>query len=73
MALSIERKPIGSSNIVSVGHCPVTNTLAVEFKGGSVYHYHDVSADKHSELMDASSPGAHLSEHIKPNHSFTRQ
>src|SRR3546814_14208537 len=37
----MNRTPVKSSQIASIGHDPSTNTLAIEFKGGKVYHYSD--------------------------------
>lgn len=68
----MQRSPVQSSNIVSVGHDPNSNTLEVEFKGGSVYTYHDVDADKHAALMAAESVGSHFHQHIKTQHKFTK-
>jgi hypothetical protein len=36
----IERKPVTSSNIVSVGFCPDRKCIDVEYSSG-VYRYHD--------------------------------
>lgn len=70
----MKRVPVESSNIASIGHDPATNTLEVEFKGGGVYTYHDVDADKHAALMKADSVGGHLNAHIKGGgHKFTKQ
>ena len=44
----MKRTSVKSSNILSVGHDPETNTLEIEFKGGGVYSYDGVSAAKHS-------------------------
>ena len=67
-------KDVKSSQIHSVGHCPVTNTLAVKFhNGGSVYHYEGVTAKQFEELHKADSIGAHLGKHIKGAHKFTKQ
>ena len=68
----MKRTPVKSSNIVSVGHDPETNTLEIEFKGGGVYSYDGVSAAKHSALMGADSIGSHFHAHIKNAHSFTK-
>jgi hypothetical protein len=38
----------------------------------SVYHYHDVPAEAHAELMDAPSIGSHLAARIKPKYRAER-
>lgn len=68
----MKREPVTSSNIVSIGHDPATKTLEVEFKGGGVYTYHDVDADKHTALMKADSVGGHFHAQIKSAHKFTK-
>ncbi|MDD5305627.1 MAG: KTSC domain-containing protein [Elusimicrobia bacterium] len=61
------RIPVQSSNIVAIGHDPVTRDLEVEFKTG-VYVYSDVPADAFKALMAAPSVGNHLHTHIKPKY-----
>ena len=63
------RVPVQSSNIRSIGHDPLTNTLEVEFVNGGVYQYDGVPAEKHSALVGAESIGRHLHQHIKQNHA----
>lgn len=61
-----------SSQIDSIGHDAASNTLAVKFKQGGVYHYHGVSAEQFAEIQKAKSLGSHLHQHIKPKHKFTK-
>jgi hypothetical protein len=70
----IERKPVvGSSNIISMGHCPDTNTLAVEFNGGAVYHYLDCPKTVYEEALAAKSIGKHFHANIKGAYKFEKQ
>jgi KTSC domain len=69
----IERTPVKSSNISSIGHCPDTNTLAVEFKDGAVYHYHNFLKAAHSALLNAESIGSHFHQNIKNQYKYTKQ
>ena len=69
----IDRVPVKSSNIKSVGHCKDTNTLAVEFKDGAVYHYADVPADVHEQLVSSKSVGGALHSIIKGNYRHSKQ
>lgn len=62
---TIERQPVDSSNVRSVGHDPETNRLHVEFKNGSVYEYAGVPASEHQALKNAPSVGSYLHQHIK--------
>ena len=61
----MERTPVSSSHIVSVGHDPVTSTLEVEFRGGGVYRYESVPAADHAALMAADSVGKHFHENVR--------
>lgn len=66
-APAIELKPVTSNQVAAVGHCPVTNTLAVTFTrgGGAIYHYPDVTAEQHAAFVSAESIGTHFGQHIK--------
>ena len=69
----IERTPVSSSNVKSVGYSPDDKTMAVEFSDGSVYHYHDVEKDAHDSLVNAKSVGKHLHEQIRGKYSHSKQ
>ena len=62
---SIERKPVESSNIVSIGYNSFTKTLEVEFWSGSIYQYFDVPPKVYQELLSADSHGGYLSKNIR--------
>lgn len=68
----MERKPVTSSNVKSVGYDPETKRLHVEFKGGGVYEYSDVSQEKYDAMMKADSIGGHVHKHIKGAHSHKK-
>ncbi len=59
---------VKSGAITSLGHDPETGVLEVEFRGGRVYRYSDVSVEKLNELLAAESIGKHFAAHIKPHH-----
>jgi hypothetical protein len=61
----MERQPVKSSQIKSVGHDAVENKLEIEFHTGHVYLYHEVTADEHKELMAAESIGKHFGAKIR--------
>jgi hypothetical protein len=69
----IDRAPVSSSNVKSVGHDPETNTLAVEFKDGSIYHYHDVPKDVHEGLVAAKSIGGYIHANLKGIYKHSKQ
>jgi len=61
----MNREPVQSSNLNSVGYDPETKILEIEFHDGGVYLYFDVPTDIHQGLMSASSKG-------KFHHSFIK-
>jgi hypothetical protein len=60
----MEMKEIKSSAIRRIGHDPETNTLAVEFHGGTLYHFDNVTANEHSALLASPSIGRHFTNHF---------
>lgn len=58
--MAIERQPVKSSNILSVGYDDGSKTLEVEYKGGAVYRFTDIAAETHVALRDAESVGKFL-------------
>lgn len=68
----MNRTPVNSSNITSVGYDPATMTLEVEFSGGALYQYFDVPEVVHEELMAAESKGTYLSAQIKGSYRYAR-
>lgn len=59
---------IASSQIGAIGHDPLTNTLAMQFKAkkdAPVYHYANVDAAMFEALKAAESVGKHFATHIK--------
>ena len=62
---------VESSQIAAVGHCPKTNTLAIQFKNwkgepSSLYHYANFTAADFAEFNDAESYGNYFGKFIKP-------
>ena len=69
---SIQRKPVVSSNLSSMGYNPITETLEVEFQTGSVYQYFEVPKEVYKELESADSLGSYLSRNIRNEYSYER-
>ena len=61
----MQRTPVTSSNIASIGYDPDEKVLEVEFLDGSVYQYHGVPETHYRNLMVASSHGTYLDTYIK--------
>jgi hypothetical protein len=68
----MNRQPVSSSNLCSVGYDSSTNTLEIEFNTGSVYQYHGVSPAVYQGLMNAPSHGRYFHAHIKGVYRYTR-
>ena len=70
----VDRTPVNSSNVHSVGYDPEQKILSVEFKnGGGVYHYHDVEKDVHEGLVAARSVGGYLHANVKGIYKHSKQ
>jgi hypothetical protein len=54
-----------STNLAAAGHDPATSTLKVKFHNGAVWEYQDVPAKVAGGLLEASSPGKYLNEHVR--------
>ncbi len=61
----MQRKPVNSSNIRSIGYDGDTMTLEVEFANNSVYQYFKVPSVVYRKLMSAESHGSALDELVK--------
>lgn len=65
--------PVSSTNILEIGHDPITDVLAVKFKDGGIYHYEGVDSKAAHSLTSAKSVGSHFHAHIKGKHQHTRK
>ena len=61
----MQRHPVSSTNLASVGYDPSNQTLEVEFNSGGVYQYFDVPEHVHEELLAAGSVGSYFARSIK--------
>lgn len=61
----MDREPVTSSNLVSVGYEPASETLEVEFKKSGIYQYYNVPEFMHERLMSADSIGTFFNAEIK--------
>ena len=75
----MERHDVESSQIKSIGYerhdCEIIGILEVEFKGGSVYQYKNVSQENFDAFMAAESKGIYFGSKIKSdpiNYPFTK-
>ncbi len=68
----MERTPVVSSNIASVGYDAGAYVLEVEFTNGHIYQYFDVPEAVFVELMGSGSLGAYLNGHIRKQYRYIR-
>jgi hypothetical protein len=61
----MQRNPVSSSNLASVGYDASNHTLEIEFNSGRIYQYFDVPEHIHQELISAGSIGSYFSQSIR--------
>lgn len=65
MKNDIAMKEVKSSQIQSVGYCPDTKRLSVQFINGGCYQYAGVPPEVHAELQAAESVGKFIHARLK--------
>jgi uncharacterized protein len=68
----MERKPVTSSNIASIGYDETTCTLEIEFLNNSIYQYFDIPLQIYQDLINADSHGKYLANNIKGVYRYSR-
>ena len=68
----MKRIAVESSQVKSVGYDPDSEVLEVEFKGGTVYQYAEVTCKTYADMMNADSIGRFLNTGIKGTHEYQR-
>lgn len=61
---NITMSPVQSSNVQAAGYDPISQTMAVQFKGGATYHYAGVPPQLGAELGTVASVGSFVSQRI---------
>lgn len=70
--VKIDRVPVKSTNLVSVGYDDKSCILEIEFKGGRTYRYADVPPEEHRSLMAASSHGKYFAANVRDRYRCTK-
>ncbi|MDW9593529.1 KTSC domain-containing protein [Sinorhizobium meliloti] len=66
----MERQPVSSSSLASVGYDPASETLQVEFVAtGKVYEYYNVPQFMYDRLVEAASIGQFFNAEIRNAYS----
>lgn len=68
----MNRIPVESSNISSIGFDEDSSTLEIEFHGGAVYQYFDVPFAVYEALLSSASKGQYYSQHVKGYYRFVK-
>jgi hypothetical protein len=69
---TMEREPVNSSAIASVGYDSASDTLEIEFTSGQIYQFSGVADQVHADLMGADSIGGYFSAHIRHDYPYVR-
>ena len=68
----MNRTPVSSSNLASVGYDSATQVLEIEFHSGGIYQYFNVSSTTYNSLMSARSKGTFFHDHIKDRYQCSK-
>jgi KTSC domain len=68
----LERHPLDSSSLASVGYDPERHRLQIEFRTGHVYEYQDVPSSVYRELLDAPSAGRFFTSSVRNRFPFRK-
>lgn len=68
----MNRQPVQSSNIESVGYDRKTNVLEIEFHRGGVYQYSNVPESIYQAMLNAASKGTYFHDNIKERYRYIR-
>ena len=69
---TMQREPVVSSNIRSIGYEDATQTLEIEFMNCWIYQYYNVREIIYSEMMKANSKGKFFYYYIKNRYPYSR-
>jgi len=68
----IQRQPVNSSDIASLGYDEASATLEIEFKATGVYRYFSVPRNIYDEFARTPSPGKFFLQHIKGKYAWEK-
>jgi hypothetical protein len=71
--VKVERAPVSSRQLASIGYDDASSTLEVEFRKGGVYQYFGVSAEIYRQLIAAQSIGMYFNDVIRDSGLLYRQ
>lgn len=68
----MNRDPVASSNLVSMGYDPDSETLEIEFRNGTIYQYYNIPQALYEQFVTANSMGSFLNTHIRNAYPYSR-
>jgi hypothetical protein len=68
----VDRIPVSSTNLRSVGYDSEALLLEIEFLDGAVYQYFSVPPAVYQDLMAAESKGSFLAKHVRNRYRYRR-
>jgi hypothetical protein len=68
----MNRDPVASSNVASIGYDDQSETLEVEFRNGTIYQYFSVPINVYEQLCNAPSKGVFLNMYIKNAYAYSK-
>jgi len=68
----LQRLPVDSSSLASIGYSAAERVLEVEFRHGAVYRYLKVAPETYEALLAADSKGRYFNDAIRGHHPFLR-
>jgi XTP/dITP diphosphohydrolase len=68
----MQRIPVDSSDVVSIGYDAKTRVLEIEFGAGRIYRYTEVPADVHERFMRADSFGTFFNTFVSGHYRYDR-
>jgi len=68
----MERQPVKSSTIRSIGYNYDSQTLEIEFNSGGVYQYYNVPESVYNALMSSQSHGSFFHQYIKNKYNWAK-
>jgi len=69
---SMERQPVQSCNLKSVGYDNTLKNLEIEFHSGLIYQYQNVPSQIYANLLSAQSTGTFFTDKIKNRYRSKR-
>lgn len=68
----MERIPVSSTSLLSIGYDANSRILEVEFTRGAVYQYYDVPSDEYDSFIASNSKGQYFNSRIKNGYSCSQ-